>query len=127
MTTKYLGTVEVHRLLTEEEIAERRSNLEALYLQKKLIETGRLRKRLMIKQKLTGILMLAMSALIIAMAAQGDPSNPLDTDATAILLTIPFGLYLLFSRRINICATDRDFRRLNKLEELYYNAQQNLY
>jgi len=44
-----------------------------------------------------GLVVLAISALIIVMA-QSEPNN----DATAVLFTIPLGLWFIFSREIII-------------------------
>lgn len=57
-------------------------------------------KRTMIFQKLIGLGMLALSTLLLMWAAKG--TSPDDRDATAVLLTIPIGLDLLFSKSIVI-------------------------
>lgn len=52
------------------------------------------RKRLM--QKLIGIGMLGISAIVIIMAMYG--KTPEDSDVTPVLIFIPIGLSLLFSK-----------------------------
>ena len=48
------------------------------------------------KQRLMGLAMLAITALILVMARDG--KTPEDSDATAALLTGPLGLYMLLSK-----------------------------
>ena len=48
------------------------------------------------KQRLMGLAMLAITALILVMARGG--KTPEDSDATAALLTGPIGLYMLLSK-----------------------------
>lgn len=48
------------------------------------------------KQRLMGLAMLAITALILVMARGG--KTPEDSDATAALLTGPLGLYMLLSK-----------------------------
>lgn len=61
----------------------------------------RMRRRLMLKQKLYGLLMLALCGLVLWFCSTG--TTPEDQDATAILLIAPMGLYMLFSKQICIC------------------------
>ena len=49
------------------------------------------------KQRLMGLAMLAITALILVMARGG--KTPEDSDATAALLTGPLGLYMLLSKK----------------------------
>ena len=51
-------------------------------------------------QKLYGLALIAMSAIMLYIASQGVTVE--DRDATAVLLTAPLGLYLLFTRKIAI-------------------------
>lgn len=60
----------------------------------------RMRRRLMFKQKLYGLLMLALCGLVLWMCSIG--TTPEDQDATVILLIAPMGLYMLFSKHICI-------------------------
>ena len=57
------------------------------------------RKKLFI-QKLYGLALIAMSILLIYIASQGTTVE--DKDTTAVLLTAPLGLYLLFTKTIAI-------------------------
>lgn len=57
-------------------------------------------KRLIIRQKLFGILFLIISAFIIFMASTGVTVE--DRDCTPILFTIPLGLYLIFTKHVVI-------------------------
>lgn len=58
------------------------------------------RKKLFI-QKLYGLALIAMSILLIYIAcSQGTTVE--DKDATAVLLTAPLGLYLLFTKTVAI-------------------------
>ena len=50
------------------------------------------------KQRLMGLAMLAITALILVMARGG--RTPEDSDATAAFLTGPLGLYMLLSNPI---------------------------
>lgn len=50
----------------------------------------------MIEQKLIGILFLIISAVILIVAAHAQ--TPDDLDATPVLLFIPMGICLLFSK-----------------------------
>ena len=49
-----------------------------------------------IKQILIGMALLAISALIIVVATQGTTMQ--DRDITAVVFTIPLGLFLLFTK-----------------------------
>lgn len=51
-------------------------------------------------QKLYGLALIAMSVIMLYIASQGVTIE--DRDATAVLLTAPLGLYLLFTRKIAI-------------------------
>ena len=52
------------------------------------------------KQRLMGLAMLAITALILVMARGG--KTPEDSDATAALLTGPLGLYMLLSKTYSL-------------------------
>jgi len=60
----------------------------------------RMRRRLMLKQKLYGLLMLALCGLVLWMCSTG--TTPEDQDATAVLLIAPLGIWMIFSRHILI-------------------------
>jgi len=47
-------------------------------------------------QKLAGIILIAVSILLIKMVSGGTTLE--DSDATGALITIPLGLYLLFTK-----------------------------
>lgn len=57
-------------------------------------------RRKLLQQKLYGLAMIAISILILCVAASGKTVE--DRDATAVLLTDPMGLYLLFTKNIVI-------------------------
>lgn len=48
------------------------------------------------KQRFMGLIMLALSAAIIAIALTG--TTPEDTDITAVLITLPLGVYMLLTK-----------------------------
>lgn len=52
-------------------------------------------KRKMIKQKLVGLAILVIAALIVYLASKGVTVE--DRDATPAVILIPFGLYLLLT------------------------------
>lgn len=58
------------------------------------------RRNAFLKQKLMGIAMLLISAGVIWLASTGATVE--EQDCTAVLLTIPAGVYLLFTRHIVI-------------------------
>lgn len=58
------------------------------------------RRNAFLKQKLMGIAMLFISAGVIWLASTGATVE--ERDCTAVLLTIPAGVYLLFTRHIVI-------------------------
>lgn len=70
------------------------------YADQMLKARNRRRQEMLIKQKLIGVLMLLITAVIVWLACSG--KTPEDKDATAILLTLPLGIFLLFSRRVVI-------------------------
>ena len=47
------------------------------------------------KQRLIGALLVIVSGIVVAVASGG--VTPEDRDATIVLLTLPMGLYLLFT------------------------------
>ena len=55
------------------------------------------RKKLFV-QKLLGLALIAVSVLLIYIASKGATIE--EKDATAVLLTAPFGLYLLFTKKV---------------------------
>ena len=55
-------------------------------------------KRLYAQQKVMGATLLTLSLLILFVAFNGVTSA--DHDCTAALLTLPLGLYLLFTKKI---------------------------
>lgn len=48
------------------------------------------------KQRLMGIALVLISALILILAAIGE--TPDEQDATIVLLTLPLGLYMIFTK-----------------------------
>lgn len=57
------------------------------------------RLQVLLEQRLMGLALVALSVLIIVVCAHGATVE--DQDATAVLLTLPLGLYLIFTK--NIC------------------------
>ena len=57
---------------------------------------GGSRKKKMIKQRLMGIGMLLISVMIFVMASHAQVRG--DIDGTPLLITVPMGLYMLFSK-----------------------------
>lgn len=51
----------------------------------------------MIKQRLTGLALVAISVIILAVASTGKTVE--ERDATAVLLTLPFGIYALAAKQ----------------------------
>ena len=51
-----------------------------------------------IGQKVFGIFLIILSILFVAFAAVSN--SPADKDCTVIVLTLPLGLFLLFSKRV---------------------------
>lgn len=70
------------------------------YAQRKARTRNQLRRRKFIEQKLMGLALIALTALIFWIASTGASFE--DGDATMALLTAPMGLYLLFTRHIVI-------------------------
>lgn len=64
-------------------------------------KTREQRRKLMRKQKLYGLVFVLLSILIRLVCATG--KTPEDRDATAVVLLLPFGLYLIFTKEICIC------------------------
>lgn len=64
-------------------------------------KTREQRRKLMRKQKLYGLVFVLLSILICLVCATG--KTPEDRDATAVVLLLPFGLYLIFTKEICIC------------------------
>ena len=58
------------------------------------------RRKLFIGQKLMGLCLLAISAVLVWMALGGVTVE--ERDITAVLLFLPLGLYLIFSKQILI-------------------------
>lgn len=56
------------------------------------------RRKLFIEQKLMGLGLIAISVFLIWFASLGQTIE--DQDCTAVLLTLPLGLVLLFSKKI---------------------------
>lgn len=77
----------------------------------------------MVEQRLMGLGLVLISVLMIVICSHGVTVE--DQDATAVLLTLPLGLYLIFTK--NICIynkqTERNVSssRRTKHEELYQN------
>lgn len=60
--------------------------------------TRRKYRAVRVKQVLIGMALLAVSALIIAVAKQGTTMQ--DRDITAVVFTIPLGLYCIFNKKV---------------------------
>ena len=56
------------------------------------------RSRQLLKQRLVGVGLLLICAVVILMALSG--TTPADRDATPVLLIAPLGGYLIFTRHI---------------------------
>lgn len=63
-------------------------------------KTREQRRKLMRKQKLYGLVFVLLSILICLVCATG--KTPEDRDTTAVVLLLPFGLYLIFTKEICI-------------------------
>ena len=61
---------------------------------------NQLRRRKLLEQKLYGMLMIAMSIVVLCIASHG--KTFMDRDATAVLIFAPLGFYLLFTRKVVI-------------------------
>lgn len=48
------------------------------------------------KQRLMGLALVVISGILLALASTG--TTPEDQDATAILMTLPLGLYMIFGK-----------------------------
>lgn len=68
------------------------------YARKSLTRNQRRRK--VVEQKLMGIALIAICALMFWLASTG--VAPEEKDCTAVLLIAPIGLYMLFSKQIVI-------------------------
>ena len=60
------------------------------------LEKERRQKARKFTQRCLGLMMIAISAMIIHFCANAN--NPQDKDATVLLFLIPMGVYLLFSK-----------------------------
>lgn len=58
------------------------------------------RNKLLLKQRLIGLSLLVISAVVILIASTGQTVE--DRDATVVALTIPMGLYMLLSKNVMI-------------------------
>lgn len=63
-------------------------------------KTWEYRRKLMRKQKLYGLVFVLLSIFVVIMCMIGKTAE--DRDATAIVLLLPFGLYLIFTKKIYI-------------------------
>lgn len=63
-------------------------------------KTREQRRKLMRKQKLYGLFFVILSIVICISCASGNTVE--DRDATVVLLFLPFGLYLIFTKQICI-------------------------
>lgn len=61
---------------------------------------NQIRRKKLFVQKLYGLALITMSIMLIYMASHGTSVD--DRDATAVLLTAPLGLYLLFTKTVAI-------------------------
>ena len=53
------------------------------------------------KQRHMGAALVVLSWLILLLATTG--ANPIDQDATAVVLLLPLGLYLIFTKHYILC------------------------
>ena len=60
-------------------------------------KTREQRRKLMRKQKLYGLVFVLLSIFVVIMCMTGKTAE--DRDATAIVLLLPFGLYLIFTEK----------------------------
>ena len=60
----------------------------------------KIRKRSLIKQKLTGVAILGLCIIIVCLASKGN--TPMEKDAGAILFLAPLGIYMICTREIII-------------------------
>lgn len=60
-------------------------------------KTREQRRKLMRKQKLYGLVFVLLSIFVVIMCMTGKTAE--DRDATAIVLLLPFGLYLIFTKK----------------------------
>lgn len=58
------------------------------------------KQKLMVQQKVMGLVMILITGLILWLALTGVTTE--DQDCTAIFITLPLGLWFLFSRKILI-------------------------
>ncbi|WP_312938857.1 hypothetical protein [Oscillibacter sp.] len=56
----------------------------------------------MIKQRLWGLALILISVALMALASTGE--TPEERDATAVLLTLPLGIYALVTKEDLLCA-----------------------
>ena len=63
-------------------------------------KTREQRRKLMRKQKLYGLVFVLLPIFVVIMCMTGKTAE--DRDATAIVLLLPFGLYLIFTKKICI-------------------------
>ena len=63
-------------------------------------KTREQRRKLMRKQKIYGLVFVLLSIFVVIMCMTGKTAE--DRDATAIVLLLPFGLYLIFTKKICI-------------------------
>lgn len=57
-------------------------------------------QKVLVKQRLMGVALLLISVVVILVASGGQTIE--DRDATAVLLTIPVGLYMLLAKDVII-------------------------
>lgn len=58
------------------------------------------RQKVLVKQRLMGVVLLFISAIVILIASGGQTIE--DRDATVVLFTIPVGLYMLLAKDVII-------------------------
>lgn len=58
------------------------------------------RRRKLHQQKILGLVLIVISALVVCVAATG--TTPEERDITAVLMIAPLGLYLMFTKNIVI-------------------------
>lgn len=58
------------------------------------------------QQRIAGVALVLISILIVLMAAQG--TTPEEKDITAVLVTLPLGLYMIFTKSRLTYAAQRE-------------------
>lgn len=64
--------------------------------------TKREYRRKLWTQRVMGLALVIISIVIIIVACNGNPEDPNTTDATAVLITAPMGIYAILTTKIFI-------------------------